>query len=208
MRRLIFAFMLLFTAAACDNTPETDPRLEKMNDLYRGTYVCKSAIFQGDALDLNNDGTCSKDFMAELNSLINCGIAFRYNAVVYPASEFGTEMSFSIPLPLHNISYNKLDEEIIKPTDGSYTMVPFYYSFTEDGTSHVRFNNEAIKDQSSDESDIFRCFDCRYAKIKEVNAFGNGKISFTAEGMYYDFKTNKTVQGTVLYVYERESYAI
>ena len=208
MRKLIFAFMLLFSVVACDNTPETDPRLEKMNDLYRGTYVCKSATFQGDALDLNNDGTCSKDFMAEFKGLFNCEIALKRNAIVRPVSEFGKEMSFPVALPLHNISYNKLDKEIIKPTNGNYTFVPFYYSFTEDGKANVRFNNEEIEDHSSDESDIFRCFDSRYAKIKEVNAFGNGKISFTAEGMYYDFKTNKTVQGTVLYVYERESYAI
>ena len=120
--------------------------LEKSTDQIRGKYECVSMQYEGNPIDLNNDGLCSVDLKDEFSFFSFSHEVFTFPNYIYPASEYNAEEIFSLGIPIQSIKYNTISRKysLIADLCGSNYYVFFSYSVNQDGTFAFSARNDCL----------------------------------------------------------------
>ena len=213
----LFIFCLLSILAGSCKKDDSRMVLEQATDTIRGKYKCVSMYYDGEALDLNNDGICSTDLKMELEDYVNARIAINDVIRISAAEDFYEEEFFDVHLPAQDIKYDKRSKRYSLLVDGLYGSnyyIPFSYQVNRDGCLELFVRNDLLPSISRstnefwDLDDEFRHIDIYYSCGNRIVSFKDGVLVIRIIGAYYDFHTEKFVTGPVELAYERVSYAV
>lgn len=205
---LLCLLCLLFVSCECEKD-DPNPGLESITDLILGEYRCKSMRFEGEPVDLNNDGICSVDLKEEFSYFSYSCTVFSAPNFIHAVSEYDTEEFFNLKVPIQGIKYDKVSNLFSLMSDyGSNFYVCFSYRVNTDGTFEFFTRNDRLNSSCRDSDWEILDWDNANTKGENVVYFDNGFLIVQIMGAYYDFHTKNIVTGPVELVYERVSYAV
>ena len=202
----LFCFLFI----SCEkNDPKTE--LENLTDLIRGEYKCMSMRFEGDPVDLNNDGICKVDLKDEFSYFSYGSSVFMFPNFIHAVLEYDTEEIFKLTVPIQSVKYDKVRGQysLLSGLSGGNSYVCFSYSVTTDGTFEFFTRNDQLDTSRYRDSEWETLgVDVSETRGVEVVSYNNGILVVRILGAYYDFHAGKMVNGPVELVYERVSYAV
>ena len=168
---------------------ETAERIEGMYDLV-------AIAWEGEPLDVNNDGEASKDLFAELMSLpTNAGN--KHQAIVLSLSADRSTGAVGMDLPMQNVG--------VTP-DGRYPTAWMIGNLLSVNISYQIDSNDIVSVDSFDSMNLPE--DDSRVEMKRMNngtvSFDyNGKMTFRVGYTLYDHQTGQLVDGIIHYAFER-----
>lgn len=189
--RIILMLTFLLTASTSCHK-EKENKISETSEFIRGTYKLKSIIWEGDPIDLNNDGVQSNDLYVELLSLPANQISAWLGTATGNAQR--STVSIGLQMPIQGIRVDEFGDY--------YGMEGGMWVFSISGTINTDGTIEATLDR-------FRVDE--YERL-DLRTMHNGSVIFdmTDKGSYYlrlnaafyDRLEHKLVEGVVTYGYE------
>ena len=204
----VIPLMLLLLMSSCTKEDDT---LERIGDTVRGRYVLTTMTWGESPIDLDGDGTCSKDLKEEFSVFSFAGSIFTTPVFIHPPQFYDKEEIFHLVVPMQDIKYDKLSEVYSLRNDLSGGCLYIYYSYTvqEDGSLSYQTVNDRIDDSRYWENDWeIEYLDYRYTCGEDALSLHDGTLSVRIKGCYYDFHSGQLVTGPVDLKYERVSFAL
>jgi len=192
MKHFFYLFICLFLLVSCSKDSD-DKRTEVINNI-NGKYNLSTMVWDGEsAIDLNNDGTTSFDFLEELKGIREWETidSYFYGKLDIPVNteypvRYGGYMNINWPV----FRNRERTGSGINYPDIHYGGV--YINITADGTIEVRKNVEYQSDDDEYLPSILTSFQ-----------IGEGSVLCIIEYEVYDWKTNQVIKAPVRALYER-----
>ena len=204
---LIMAFLLVLAVSSC--AKEDNNILRDANESIMGKYQCTSITWNGDPVDLNNDGAASQDIMTEFNNMDFCREIVKTILRIREATDIGQYMNFTIEVPMQDIVYSKIDDtyELQNSTYGNGMTIGF--SFIVDNEGNISFKTTPENDSvlTKEYPDSIEHYDYQFTSAKEISLLNPGIITAKINSAYWDHSKGEMVYGVTEYRYERTSYS-
>lgn len=193
------ALFVLVTGLFCSCRKESNSNsVKETANMICGTYNLKMIKWEGEPVDVNNDGVASNNLYQELMDLpTNAENKDNYTAQVFLYSEDMSKATISMMLPIQNYSIS---------SDGRYPEVwmignplPMHLSYSIDSKGSIQV--ERFESFNLPESDSR--VELKRMKNGTISFDLNEHLTFRTEYTLYDRLTKQLVDGVIQYIYER-----
>lgn len=191
-----FATVLILVGLCCSCKKDRLGLVEETAERIEGTYDLVAIVWEGEPLDVNNDGEASKDLFAELMSLpTNAGN--KHQAIVLSLSSDRSTGAVGMDLPMQNVG--------VTP-DGRYPTAWMIGNLLSVNISYQIDSNGIVSVDSFDSMNLPE--DDSRVEMKRMHkgtvSFDyNGKMTFRVGYTLYDHQTGQLVDGIIHYIFDR-----
>ena len=193
--------LLCLTVLSCSKEKESR-LINEWNLSINGRYAISSLEWDGDGIDLNNDGVASSDLIEEYRHFRNWQELSFSACKVKLIEEIGHYYSLTIKLPIQHITMNSHDDSFQLDENGY-------------GGVHLllfRLNKKGELDIKKEEEDIITVipesekYSANYASCggTEIILMKDGIIKFATNCYLYDYSSNGFVTGKMTGTLTRE----
>lgn len=201
--------LIIFAALAVSCSEKQPDILEEITDGLRGKYQLKSFTYLGEPVDLDDDGVCSNDIIAEMERYSNTERILSYPLIIRPVNEFGESNNINIDIPKQDIEYNIYrDEYDNRSFTGNGMYICFSYHVDPDRNIVTEVHNEKNEPKCEDGDGLIYRIDYKDTYGIKITKFGNDVLEVLINYSLYDYKTGKLVNDNAVLVYERFSYSV
>jgi len=196
LKTVVLAILAIVLFGSCKKD-SADP-IKDVSDQIYGTYNLKKILWEGEPVDVNNDGISSNNLYQELMDLpTNAGNKDNHLAHVSNFSENMQKATISIRLPLQNFSITHDGRYPEVWMIGNALTVFLSYYIDSEGTIQVeRFVSHNLPESDSR-------IELKRMKNGTVLFDLEGHLTFRTEYTLYDRLTKKLVDGIIQYTYEK-----
>lgn len=201
--------LIIFAALAVSCSEKQPDILEEITDGLRGKYQLKSFTYLGEPVDLDDDGVCSNDIIAEMERYSNTDNVLSYPLIIYPVNEYDCRKSIYIHIPKQSIEFNKWTGKYDNLSfTGNGMCIYFSYHIDHNGNIVTEVHNEKNEPTCEDWDDLIYRIDYKDTYGIKITKFGNNVLEVLINYSLYDYKTDKLVNDNAVLVYERFSYSV
>lgn len=201
MRRIVVLFSVLcLLCTGCYKRPSFTKEQEEAYYSIKGTYCIESISWDGQPVDLDNDGLPSSDLYNELKGFALVDIedeaaaGVHSNSLEFPGAVF--DGCVSIALPFQGVERSSSSAISCAP-EGLRWHASLMFVIDRDGT--VSF--DTISDLGLNDDD-YR-LDVSYVRDAKLQKSGAGRLQLSADWLFYDYATSSVVTGGVTVTYVR-----
>jgi len=188
--------LVVLSGFLCSCRDHHSELISETADRIEGTYNLNAILWEGEPVDINNDGTVSKDLYQELLSLPT-NAENKHHAVVTSIALDRSLGAIGIDLPLQNFSIAPNGQYPEGWMIGNLLTVNISYHIDPSGSLFVEhFDSVGLPE---DDSRI----EIKRMKNGTVSFDYKGHLSFKVEYTLYDRLNRKLVDGVILYLFER-----
>ncbi len=196
----IIGVVLLLSLASCAEKPWREDEFKKAADQLDGFYEIDRARWEGEVVDLDNDGKASTDFMQEFADRIGEGKLYA-QPITYTPDRSPGHCYYEVNIPFQKILREGGVDNSMNPSAvtarfvGRYTMNE-KLEIVIDGPMLLRYISDAENFE-----DIGRLKDQPVLRLA-----GNGRLEISFNMTVYDYSTETWKTAPLTWYYKRYGY--
>lgn len=189
-------FLVVLSGFLCSCRDHSSDLISETADKIEGIYNLEAIAWEGEPVDINNDGIASKDLLQELLSLPT-NAENNHQAVVTSITLDRSSGAIGMDLPMQNVSIASNGQYPEGWMIGNMLTVNVSYHIDPNGSLFVNhFDSVGLPD---DDSRI----EIKRMKNGTVSFDFNGHMSFIVEYTLYDRQSRQLVDGVIQYLFEK-----
>ena len=197
---IIIGISILLSLVSCEKKPWLEDEYKKVADQINGVYAIYDARWEGEPVDLNNDGKASTDFMQEFSDRIDAGKLYVQEAIYIPDLS-PKVLNYIADIPFQKILKNGVVDNSKNPSQVTSRFLGYY---TINQKLEIVLEGPMTLLYISDK-EYYQ--DIEYLKSKPVlKLAGNGLLEISFNMTVYDYSTEAWKTAPLTWYYKRCGY--
>ncbi len=189
----LFACLLFYSCSPFN----TDNIIRDWNNSISGRYGFQSLEWEGNAIDLNNDGIASTNLIEEYMLFSSCHSSMELNqsCKVREIEEVNHRYYLSITFPLQRITQDRLDNSFQLDKSGTIEAHLICFYLDKKGNLHTeKETDKMVSEIPESEKYTANHAQCGGTEILHIK---DGVIEFTTDCRLYDYSSGGFVTGKI-----------